>query len=668
MRLFPISRRYTWLTPTLIALLVYMLTVCRTLYIGDGPELALVLKTLGIAHPPGYPLFTIVGSVFVLAFFFLRPILAANLFNVLVATTVVAVLFLSLRKHLTNGYAALLSLAWAFVPAFWDQTVGVEVYNTNLLLMLLTLFALDSKARYKWPLVFYLYGLCLNGHPTSLALAPTLVFVFLHEREHRHWRRVPIYLGLLALAGTLYFYLWIRSAQYPLADWGHPAGINAWLDHLTLNHYRNVVGGSLQGVWQSAQLFWYALFGSWWWIGVLGIISGIFLGLRQNSSRTLSLLLLLVASFFLAAAQHAPEYGPYFLPTLLACLFLMANNFVWLQEQRLKQLLPLLAAALAIAAMLFANYRDHDKSNYTFYEENSRLILDAAGEGVLFASSDVDAFGPLYLRYAENYSPQLTVYDYIIRRTALIQQATRLGVRTANYYQARAAIFSNEQRPIFIVKNHAMNMPEWLPGSDSLYSHGVLYSLMRPAPPTISVPNYPADYDPGDFLSRMVLVNLDLARGEEKLLLAPPDTTAALIDFHMAAIRLKNEPRGECLNLIGAYLRRSGFGDLALDNYREALTRPILSPTQKREILFNISNVYKDRGNIAHQRGDYVASVTNYIEALNYDPANAKLMLNIGLVYLQNLRDPADALVYLNKYLVLEPNDTRVRDLIRSLP
>lgn len=667
MRLIPINRRYAWLMPTLIALLVYLLTVCRTLYIGDGAELALVLKTLGIAHPPGYPLFTIVGSLFVQTFFFLRPILAANFFNVLAAVAAVAVLFLALRRHLTDGYAALISLAWAFVPAFWAQTVGVEIYNANLLLILLTLLALEGKARYKWPLVFYLYGLCLGGHPTSLALAPTLLFMFFREREHRHWRRIPVYLGLTALAGTLYFYLWVRSGQYPIADWGHPAGAGAWLDHITLRHYRNVVGGSLQGVWQSAKLFWLALLSSWWWIGVVGILSGVYLGFRRNTPRTLSLLLMLVTSFFLAAAQRAPEYDPYFLPALLACLLLLANNFMWLQEQRLKQFLPLTATAIAVAVMLIVQYRSQDKSSYTFYEENSRLILDAAGEGVLFTSCDVDAFGPLYLRYAENYRPKLTVYDYVVCRTALIQRAARLGVSTGDYYEARAAIFADEPRPISLVKNHAMNEPEWLPGRDSLYSHGVLYSLLRPAPTGISVPSYSADFDPGDFLSRMVLANLDLARGEEKLLLTPPDTTSALIDFRLASIRLQNEPRGECLNLIGAYLRRSGFGDLALDAYREALTRPILSPAQRRGILFNISNVYKDRGNLAHQRGDYVPAVGNYIEALKYDSANAKLMLNIGLIYLQNLRDPANALVYLNKYLMLEPNDTRVRNLIRSL-
>jgi tetratricopeptide (TPR) repeat protein len=662
-----INRRYSLLIPALIALFVYLLTVCRTFYIGDGAEFALVLKTLGIAHPPGYPLLTIVGSVFVQMFFFLRPIVAANLFNVLIAVAAVAVLFLILRKHLTVGYATLISLAWAFMPAFWEQTVGIEIYNANLLLILLTLLVLESDSHYKWPLVFYLYGLCLNGNPTSLALAPTLIFVFFQEREYRHWRRIPIYLGLMALAGTLYFYLWIRSGQYPVADWGHPMGFDAWFHHLTLGQYRSLIGSSSQDVWLSTRLFGSVLLSSWWWIGVVGIVSGIYLGIRRDVARTLSLLLLLVTSFYLTTAHTAPDYFPHLLPALLACLLLLANNFTWLQERQLKQALPLAITALAVAIMLVTHYQSNDKSKYTFYEEYSRLILDSAGEGVLFTSGDVNSLGPVYLRYAENYRPELTVYDCNIRKTALFQQAARFGANTADYYQARATIFSNERRPIFLVKNYVVNEPEWLPGRDSLYSHGILCSMLHPFPAKAAVPDYSADFDPGDFMSRTALANLDLARGEEKLLLDPPDTTGSLTDFRQANKRLQYEPRGEFLNLIGAHLRQSGFGDLALESYREALNRPILSSAQKREIFFNMSNVYKDRGNSAHQRGDYATAVADYLEALNFDQVNAQLMLNIGLIYLQNLHDPENALIYLNKYLILEPNDTRVRNLIRSL-
>ena len=48
----------------LIAFVVYMLTVSRSVTAFDCGELAAVQATLGIAHPPGYPLFTLLGYLF----------------------------------------------------------------------------------------------------------------------------------------------------------------------------------------------------------------------------------------------------------------------------------------------------------------------------------------------------------------------------------------------------------------------------------------------------------------------------------------------------------------------------------------------------------------------------------------------------------------------------
>ena len=48
----------------LIAFAVYLLTISHSITEFDSGELAAVQATLGIAHPPGYPLFTILGYIF----------------------------------------------------------------------------------------------------------------------------------------------------------------------------------------------------------------------------------------------------------------------------------------------------------------------------------------------------------------------------------------------------------------------------------------------------------------------------------------------------------------------------------------------------------------------------------------------------------------------------
>src|SRR5260370_21268266 len=46
--------------------LVYLRTLAPTVVGGDTPELITVAYTMGVAHPPGYPLFTMLAKLFTL--------------------------------------------------------------------------------------------------------------------------------------------------------------------------------------------------------------------------------------------------------------------------------------------------------------------------------------------------------------------------------------------------------------------------------------------------------------------------------------------------------------------------------------------------------------------------------------------------------------------------
>ena len=42
---------------------LYGMTACRTIYGGDSAEFSIVFATWSVAHPPGYPLFSLIGSL-----------------------------------------------------------------------------------------------------------------------------------------------------------------------------------------------------------------------------------------------------------------------------------------------------------------------------------------------------------------------------------------------------------------------------------------------------------------------------------------------------------------------------------------------------------------------------------------------------------------------------
>src|SRR2546428_7482152 len=96
-----------------LAFLLYLLTAGRDIVVGDTPELITAAVTLGVPHPPGYPLFTMLGHLFSLMP--LGPIpFRLNLFAVTCdALTVGVVYFTAFRLTQSRLAAAVAALVLA---------------------------------------------------------------------------------------------------------------------------------------------------------------------------------------------------------------------------------------------------------------------------------------------------------------------------------------------------------------------------------------------------------------------------------------------------------------------------------------------------------------------------------------------------------------------------
>ena len=664
-------RRYFGIIPALIALAVYFMTTCRSIWIGDSGEIALALKTLGICHPPGYPLLTICGRIFVEVLPFLRPVFAAGIFNILVATAGVLVVYLIFLRDLSRWSAMFLSLIWAFTPIFWEETAGIEVYTLNLLLISLVFFTLEQERPWKWPLAAYLFGLSLANHPLALSLLPVLAFVLVRDRQY--WNRGLIFLSVLLVlvAGSVYLYLPIRSSLNPISNWGDPSSLKALVSHMTLSQYSGWVSYSWENLVTSLRLFYTSMLRSWGWIGVVAGVSGMLIGFKVARTRTVSALLLLIASLVLVSSHQALNYEPFFMPAVFASLLLGGNLFVYVEKRWRAGIIKYPVMAVLPAAcliLLIHNYRDLDRSGYVLAEQYGRHMLDAAGDGILLTAGDINSFPSLYLRYAEGYAPGVEVYDRSVRLRALKDEAERLSDRKIRSYRAaREVLLKRAKERKYLAKIHYIYEPDWLDLSEPIYSYGILYSVGEKPGESPPILEYPEDYDTGDVLSRQLLVNLDLARGEQMLYENPGDSSSALQAFAMALGRLKKEPRAIVLNNVGIYFRNAGFSSLAIEAYREALEKPLISPGERRDILYNVSNVYKDIGNRFIESQDYRSAVASYEEALKYDRNNTALLLNIGLIYSRMLNEAARARPFLKRYLELKPDDSRVREYLDSL-
>jgi hypothetical protein len=117
----------------LLSLALYVQTLApsvATLF-DDSLEFPLVAYRLAIAHPTGYPLYTLLAKLFTLGPW-TNVAWAVNLLSAVAGAVTVALVYLLARQLTRRRWTALLgAAALALSPVFWSQAVIAEVYTLN---------------------------------------------------------------------------------------------------------------------------------------------------------------------------------------------------------------------------------------------------------------------------------------------------------------------------------------------------------------------------------------------------------------------------------------------------------------------------------------------------------------------------------------------------------
>jgi hypothetical protein len=251
------------------ALALYMATLLPGVGSGDTAEFQRVAPTLSVAHPTGYPLYTMLGWLWSQLPLGRTPAWRMNLFSACTAALAIGTLFLAARAlGQTRAIAAAAALALAASLTFWSQATIAEVYALAALIQALLILALlrwrplSSQARPGWPLwpAGLLLGLGLAHHRTIVLMLPgALLFIGLqawslksgsageiqastHRSQAQSFKSQLWRAALAALAGCLlYLYLPLRAPQ--------------WIDS-PQSFMEYVAGSSALSVWLAADAPW----------------------------------------------------------------------------------------------------------------------------------------------------------------------------------------------------------------------------------------------------------------------------------------------------------------------------------------------------------------------------------------------------------------------------
>lgn len=223
-----------------IAFALYFFTLAPTVTLEDSGELAVAADYMGVAHPPGYPLWTLMAWFFQWVFHgvtyhgYPNPAWSIGLMSAVFASLACGLLALLVSRSGADmmrgmkratallGFHVETKICWtagvtaglllAFSPVLWSQAVIIEVYALNVFFMitlLLMIYRWMSRPGEDWALytIAYLFGLGLTNHHTLFFLAPALLLA-------AAFRDGPLFrdgVALLALGfSALLFY---RGAQ-----------------------------------------------------------------------------------------------------------------------------------------------------------------------------------------------------------------------------------------------------------------------------------------------------------------------------------------------------------------------------------------------------------------------------------------------------------------------
>lgn len=168
-----------------LALILYSLTLAPTVLEADAGEFQFVPWLPGIAHPPGYPLYTLLGWLWSHLFPLGNVAWRLNLLSAVLAAGAIGVTYAISRQLIeqvlpgppppAKRLAALLAATtFAVSPTLWSQAIIAEVYALHSLLIAL-IMGLVISYRQLTPLLALTVGLSLTHHVTTMFLLPALV-------------------------------------------------------------------------------------------------------------------------------------------------------------------------------------------------------------------------------------------------------------------------------------------------------------------------------------------------------------------------------------------------------------------------------------------------------------------------------------------------------------
>lgn len=382
----------------------------------DSGEFISAAYSWGVCHPPGYPLYTMLGKLATLAIPFGSIAMRVNMLSsVLGAAAAFFACLLVIRVTSSRIAGWIAGAALGVSRQFWMLAVVAEVYTLQSLLLIVQLLLVDlwaERKAAKYLLGFaFVYGLSLTNHLTAAGLAPVfgLYILAVDGKILKRPGLVAACLALFALGLTPYLLILVRGRTAPAVDWAHVRTVRDLWDHFMRRQYAGVTVGeerSLAVFLGELGAIASYIARQFTWIGAALAASGFLWqhARRRGATAWLWLAVMLTSSVAVSAATNFPVTRPhlsanyqFFLPVnviLALWIGVALASLVRLLQRRRR-----LALALCVLPFLIflANRHDCDRRRYFLNEDLAESLVAALDENAIIAgTNDLTNFAVLY--------------------------------------------------------------------------------------------------------------------------------------------------------------------------------------------------------------------------------------------------------------------------------
>ncbi|MFH0863907.1 MAG: DUF2723 domain-containing protein [Candidatus Gottesmanbacteria bacterium] len=424
----------------LFSAIFFILFQSQSIFGGDGGDLVSAICVGGIPHPPGYPLYMLLGRFFYSLPLF-TPAWRVSLLSSLPAAGTITVIYLIIWQLTKSKLASIIGAAtMAFSYLFWLYASVPEVFSLNnlfiIILLYLTILIMKNIDNRKVFLFFFIAGLSASHHHFSFWFYPVFIF-FIYKYNFKYWQKKRLekiikcfalfFLGLIP-----YFYILLAARTYPVISWNNAVNLENFWKLITRQGYGTFLSHpvSLQmgliprGILILDGLLLIPRFFGWPWI--IFIITGLIYLYRHERKFFLLIFLLLLAEelflFYLGFPINNTElfilgmYSRFVLPELIFSGILLGVGIFWFIKRvadfsKIKFIRFLVTLSLFVipVSLFIRNVPKIMALRSDFTAENlGRDILATVSPGdILLLSGDTEIFDTEYVYFCLKEYPKV---------------------------------------------------------------------------------------------------------------------------------------------------------------------------------------------------------------------------------------------------------------------